>query len=394
MRSIGRHAHMHVRSLAVALGVLVAATTVLSACGPAIVQQRGTTLAPLTPGISVQVNVVLDDLQAGDPSGATARQEACANVVQASWVHGAGLVLPTVDGSGVHLVFSTQAKASAVNQTFAGMRRVAMTSAMLSAFRKVDAERSGTQGTSNLIAALGELRAELRGFGDGDDQVLVMSTGLLRAPLDLASHPQLLADPNGTAKALARAGRLPDLHGFTVAIQTAGLISNKRSLDLMALWWAILKRAGGQLSGFQQAVLSWPLSAMPQPPVPGAIEMQTTPGRVILRVPDRVLFDVDQASIRADAKPVIAELAAILLRRYPTASATINGYTDDTGSAAWNRLLSQARARSVAAALRSAGVAARRLTALGHGASRFVAANTTATGRQENRRVEIVIRLS
>lgn len=84
------------------------------------------------------------------------------------------------------------------------------------------------------------------------------------------------------------------------------------------------------------------------------------------------------------------EQVALLLRNEPALRLSIEGHTDDTGSAGRNEALSLARAEAVRDALRSHAVDAARLEVAGHGASRPVAGNDDADGRARNRRVELV----
>ncbi len=108
-------------------------------------------------------------------------------------------------------------------------------------------------------------------------------------------------------------------------------------------------------------------------------------GRVALHVN----FDVDKASLRADARPVIREIHA-LLEADPSLELSIEGHTDSTGDADHNRDLSAARARAVADALVTLGVPPARLQSRGFGADKPVAGNDTEAGRAQNRRVELV----
>lgn len=86
----------------------------------------------------------------------------------------------------------------------------------------------------------------------------------------------------------------------------------------------------------------------------------------------------------------VDNLAAIL-KAYPEVNVTINGYTDNTGDAAKNRALSEARAASVMGRLVAQGVDISRIKAMGHGDANPVASNDTAEGRAQNRRIEISI---
>lgn len=103
-----------------------------------------------------------------------------------------------------------------------------------------------------------------------------------------------------------------------------------------------------------------------------------------------VLFAVDRAELQPGAHADLARLAAFL-REHPERPVRIEGHTDSTGSAAYNLRLSEARAQAVASALIGLGVPAGRVETHGFGQTLPVASNDTAAGRQQNRRVEIVI---
>ncbi len=100
-------------------------------------------------------------------------------------------------------------------------------------------------------------------------------------------------------------------------------------------------------------------------------------------------FDIDKATLRPDAKPVVAEIDK-LLGADPALKLSIEGHTDNTGTAAHNRELSAARAASVRDALVALGIDASRLSSKGFGQDKPVADNGTESGRAQNRRVELV----
>jgi len=102
------------------------------------------------------------------------------------------------------------------------------------------------------------------------------------------------------------------------------------------------------------------------------------------------LFDTGKSDLRAPAREALAKLSGIVLN-YPTLHLTIEGYTDSTGSAEFNMALSEKRALSVQGYLVSQGLDPGTLSAQGFGMNNPVADNSTAQGRQKNRRVEIVV---
>ena len=104
-----------------------------------------------------------------------------------------------------------------------------------------------------------------------------------------------------------------------------------------------------------------------------------------------VHFATGKADILPESRPLIDEVVKMLSKR-STLRVGIEGHTDNTGTAATNKTLSEARARSVVNAIAAAGVNSNRLDPVGVGQERPVADNRTEEGRAKNRRVEIVKR--
>ncbi len=102
-------------------------------------------------------------------------------------------------------------------------------------------------------------------------------------------------------------------------------------------------------------------------------------------------FATGKADILPESKPTVDEIV-MLLKKRPSLRVGVEGHTDNTGSAAANKALSQARAKSVAAAISGAGISTNRLEPVGYGQERPIADNRLADGRARNRRVEIVKR--
>lgn len=101
-------------------------------------------------------------------------------------------------------------------------------------------------------------------------------------------------------------------------------------------------------------------------------------------------FAVDSSQIKPAFYSTLDKIAQIV-NRYGKTHLDLIGFTDSTGSNAYNQQLSQRRANSVLGYLRNRGVIPQRLTAQGMGEQHPVASNATAAGRALNRRVEIII---
>ncbi len=103
-----------------------------------------------------------------------------------------------------------------------------------------------------------------------------------------------------------------------------------------------------------------------------------------------ILFDTNSATLRAASQADIVKMAATL-QKYPDTNVLVEGHTDNTGTDAINLPLSERRAQSVADATVAQGVSSSRITTKGLGSSDPVGDNSTAEGKQANRRVEIAI---
>ena len=109
-----------------------------------------------------------------------------------------------------------------------------------------------------------------------------------------------------------------------------------------------------------------------------------------LVMPGNITFKTDSADINAGFYSTLNSVAKVL-NKYDNSTVMVLGYTDNTGSAEYNQTLSVKRANAVAAYLQGQGVKSTRFEILAMGASNPIADNSTATGRQQNRRVEIKI---
>jgi outer membrane protein OmpA-like peptidoglycan-associated protein len=110
---------------------------------------------------------------------------------------------------------------------------------------------------------------------------------------------------------------------------------------------------------------------------------------LIVSMPD-VLFATGSANLKSTARERLAKVAGILIA-YPDIHVEVDGYTDSTGSPLFNEQLSQQRAASVQSYLVQQGVPAGSVGTHGFGEANPIASNDTPLGRQQNRRVELVV---
>lgn len=186
-----------------------------------------------------------------------------------------------------------------------------------------------------------------------------------------AIEPMRLAiSPDGTAWT-----EVGDIKGGTAAIDIAGVAAPGQEFRFVRV--TDLKRACGG-------------------PYPGAdIDAIGAIGSALrLSFDASLLFDFDKSAVRPQAEAALAE-AATRIAQYPNATIVVEGHTDNVGADAYNQRLSQARADAVRAALLARpDLRGRTLVARGFGATRPVAPNDSDAGRQQNRRVEIVVNLN
>ena len=101
-----------------------------------------------------------------------------------------------------------------------------------------------------------------------------------------------------------------------------------------------------------------------------------------------VHFDTDKATITPEGQATLQQAAAAM-KSNPNAHLRIEGYTDSTGTTPHNNDLAEQRAQSVAAYLKGQGIDGSRLTGGGFGPANPVDSNATASGKADNRRVEL-----
>lgn len=103
-----------------------------------------------------------------------------------------------------------------------------------------------------------------------------------------------------------------------------------------------------------------------------------------------ILFETGKSQMKPGAESNVRQIAAIL-NQYPDFQISVEGHTDSRGSDALNNRLSNERAASVRNALVAGGIDAGRITSSGFGKTQPVADNASPAGRQQNRRVEVIV---
>lgn len=120
------------------------------------------------------------------------------------------------------------------------------------------------------------------------------------------------------------------------------------------------------------------------------VQITNTGDRLIVTLPQDILFATDSFTVRPDLQRDLRAVAGNL-QSYPNSTIQIVGHTDSDGDAGYNQGLSERRASSVANVLVNAGVPGSRIQTFGRGEAQPVASNLTPQGKAQNRRVEIVI---
>lgn len=125
------------------------------------------------------------------------------------------------------------------------------------------------------------------------------------------------------------------------------------------------------------------------------IEVRNSDKYAIYSIGQNILFDTDKSTIRTGAEDNLKQITESIRKRFDNKEVRIYGFTDNTGAKDYNKELSEQRAEAVKSWLTSNGnINSSKLSLEPMGEKQPVATNATAEGRQENRRVEIVVNRS
>ncbi len=186
-----------------------------------------------------------------------------------------------------------------------------------------------------------------------------------------------------TSKTAAGAG-IGALAGAVVGMLTGGDARQHRKNALIGAGiGALAGGAAGNYMDRQEAKLRAQLQGT-------GVSVTRKGNDITLNMPGNVTFQTNSADLRPDFFTVLNSVT-LVLKEYDKTILEVAGHTDNTGTAQYNQVLSQRRADSVAQYLNSQGVNKQRIITVGAGETRPIAPNTTADGRQANRRVELTL---
>jgi outer membrane protein OmpA-like peptidoglycan-associated protein len=164
-------------------------------------------------------------------------------------------------------------------------------------------------------------------------------------------------------------------------------------LWLCAIGLLLFAAACGGSTAFQGSSTAPIVGSLPPPP---KSEPPPPPPRVVVRdnqivISEKIQFDFDKATIKSESDSLLNEIVATFASHPQIKRVSIDGFASNEGNAAFNKKLSDDRAKAVMAYLVAHGVDQSRLTARGWGIEHPIADNATEEGREKNRRVEFNI---
>jgi len=127
------------------------------------------------------------------------------------------------------------------------------------------------------------------------------------------------------------------------------------------------------------------------------VNFDAAAGTITVTLPDAILFDSGKATMKSATNKELDHIYSVLKGKYPGRHIEVAGHTDadPIKKSKWtdNLELSSQRAMAVARYLKGKGIADNKISASGYGAGKPIASNSTASGKQKNRRVEIVVHM-
>jgi len=208
--------------------------------------------------------------------------------------------------------------------------------------------------------------------------IATMLTVLLAVPL----FAQTTTDDHAKAKKGAAIGAAAGAIVGAVIGNNRGHHSSKRGAVVGTI-------AGGAAGAIVGAMMDKQERELRQ--IEGVNVTRTADDELKVTVKNDVLFDFNSSALRSASRESLREMASVF-DKYPNTTIRVEGHTDSIGTASYNERLSERRADSVGNYLENLGVRSSRIRSIGYGESQPRATNSTASGRQLNRRVEIHIK--
>jgi outer membrane protein OmpA-like peptidoglycan-associated protein len=125
--------------------------------------------------------------------------------------------------------------------------------------------------------------------------------------------------------------------------------------------------------------------------IPGTTVERVSEDLLLVHFESDVLFDIDSAIVKPAAREALDEASRVLIE-FPKTAIVVQGHTDATGTEEHNQGLSERRAGAVAAYLTGKGIDPARMVSVGYGEGQPVASNDAASGRAQNRRVDLLLK--
>jgi len=190
------------------------------------------------------------------------------------------------------------------------------------------------------------------------------------------------ATPNSPLKVERNIENALSASGWTILLKGDGYLTAKQIKNGVERWIELSHNEGGDylLDMIEKAGMVQ--SAITAEDMAAALNRD---GSISLHIN----FDTGKSTIKPDSQPIIDQIVTTM-KGNSALQLSVEGYTDNVGSSQSNKTLSLARAQAVVAAVSGAGVAASRMTAVGHGQDNPVASNDTPDGQAQNRRVVLV----
>jgi len=244
------------------------------------------------------------------------------------------------------------------------------------------AASAGREASANAAAA--NARADA---GDADRARAAAEAQAARARQDASQAAQRAADEARATAERVRADTALAAQRAALDRQAADMAAQQAARDKQAAEAATLqtiKNAAAQADREKQELRSKLVAQLNT-----VLQTRDSAKGLIASMPD-VLFDTGQFTLKPGAREVLAKLSGIVLA-YPSLMLDVGGYTDNVGTDQFNQTLSENRASAVRDFLMSQGIVRTSIASQGFGETQPIATNDTPAGRQQNRRVELVV---